>query len=177
MTLLLTGRTPDAGLISLPELKGLRFVGGLTIKPEFSALLIAIAVFGVMLLAVAAYLLERIVPPDLALLVWAVPVVVFAVVLGAFERSAAAAREIGCDALEIHGAHGYLLAQFLSPLRNHRDDDEKLDERECPAATSRMRTSRTGIFSSFAKYQISGTEKAWRWIWGNDFFRSASNDS
>ena len=44
--LLLTGRAPDAALVSLPELKGLRFVGGFAIKPEFSALLIAIAVFG-----------------------------------------------------------------------------------------------------------------------------------
>jgi len=44
--LLLTGRTPDAPLVSLPVLKGLRFVGGFAIKPEFSALLIALAVFG-----------------------------------------------------------------------------------------------------------------------------------
>lgn len=44
--LLLTGRAPDAPLVSIPELKGLRFVGGLTIKPEFAALLIAIMMFG-----------------------------------------------------------------------------------------------------------------------------------
>jgi 2,4-dienoyl-CoA reductase-like NADH-dependent reductase (Old Yellow Enzyme family) len=39
---------------------------------------------------------------------------------------AAAARRcdaIGCDFIEIHGAHGYLLQSFLSPLSNHRDDD------------------------------------------------------
>jgi 2,4-dienoyl-CoA reductase-like NADH-dependent reductase (Old Yellow Enzyme family) len=47
----------------------------------------------------------------------------FAQVLGAFERSAAAAREIGCDALEIHGAHGYLLDSFLSASTNHRTDE------------------------------------------------------
>ncbi|MDJ0896389.1 MAG: ABC transporter permease subunit [Alphaproteobacteria bacterium] len=44
--LLLTGRTPDSPLLTLPELRGLRFVGGIEIKPEFSALLIAITVFG-----------------------------------------------------------------------------------------------------------------------------------
>lgn len=44
--LLLTGRTPDAPLMTLPELRGLRFVGGFEIKPEFTALLIAITVFG-----------------------------------------------------------------------------------------------------------------------------------
>lgn len=43
---LLIGREAGAPLYTVPELKGLRFVGGFTIKPEFSALLIAIAVFG-----------------------------------------------------------------------------------------------------------------------------------
>lgn len=44
--LLFIGRTPDAPLMTLPELRGLRFVGGVAIKPEFTALLIAITVFG-----------------------------------------------------------------------------------------------------------------------------------
>ncbi|MGB0852160.1 MAG: NADH:flavin oxidoreductase/NADH oxidase [Pikeienuella sp.] len=41
------------------------------------------------------------------------------------EDFAAAARrcdDIGCDFIEIHGAHGYLLQSFLSPLSNHRND-------------------------------------------------------
>lgn len=39
-------------------------------------------------------------------------------------RSAARrADEAGCDVIEVHHAHGYLLHQFLSPLSNHRDDD------------------------------------------------------
>lgn len=46
LVLLFTGRTPEAPLISLPVLKGLRFVGGFAIKPEFFALLVAIAIFG-----------------------------------------------------------------------------------------------------------------------------------
>ena len=44
--LLMTGRTPEAPLVSIPELRGLRFVGGIAIKPEFTALLISIAAFG-----------------------------------------------------------------------------------------------------------------------------------
>ena len=46
LLLLFIGRTPDAPLMTLPELRGLRFVGGIAIKPEFTALLIAITVFG-----------------------------------------------------------------------------------------------------------------------------------
>ena len=44
--LLFLGRDPDIPLVSLPELRGLRFVGGVTMKPEFAALLIGITAFG-----------------------------------------------------------------------------------------------------------------------------------
>lgn len=46
----------------------------------------------------------------------------FAQVLDAFESAARASKDMGCDALEIHGAHGYLLDSFLDPSTNHRDD-------------------------------------------------------
>jgi anthraniloyl-CoA monooxygenase len=39
-----------------------------------------------------------------------------------FVRSARMAHEAGFDLLELHFAHGYLLASFLSPLTNRRDD-------------------------------------------------------
>ena len=39
-----------------------------------------------------------------------------------FVRSARWAAEAGVDWLELHGAHGYLLSSFISPLTNHRED-------------------------------------------------------
>ena len=39
-----------------------------------------------------------------------------------FVATARRAQRMGIDALELHGAHGYLLHQFLSPLSNQRSD-------------------------------------------------------
>src|SRR5690625_203163 len=41
----------------------------------------------------------------------------------AFVDAARRAVRLGVDAIELHGAHGYLLHQFLSPIANRRDDD------------------------------------------------------
>jgi NADPH2 dehydrogenase len=40
----------------------------------------------------------------------------------AFVTAAKRADAMGIDAIELHGAHGYLLHEFLSPLSNARDD-------------------------------------------------------
>ncbi|MCM2606413.1 NADPH dehydrogenase NamA [Rossellomorea marisflavi] len=41
----------------------------------------------------------------------------------AFKNGAERAKKAGFDVIEIHGAHGYLVNEFLSPLSNRREDE------------------------------------------------------
>jgi 2,4-dienoyl-CoA reductase-like NADH-dependent reductase (Old Yellow Enzyme family)/NADPH-dependent 2,4-dienoyl-CoA reductase/sulfur reductase-like enzyme len=45
------------------------------------------------------------------------------VVVDAYAAGARRAKQAGCDAVEIHGGHGYLLSSFLSPKTNKRTDE------------------------------------------------------
>ncbi|MBD2857424.1 NADH:flavin oxidoreductase [Spongiibacter sp. KMU-158] len=42
--------------------------------------------------------------------------------IAAYADAAANAKKMGCDGVEIHGAHGYLIDQFFWPLSNRRED-------------------------------------------------------
>lgn len=44
-------------------------------------------------------------------------------IIKAFGSAALRAKQSGFDAVEIHGAHGYLIGQFMSPFSNQRTDE------------------------------------------------------
>ncbi len=81
-------------------------------------------------------------------------------VIGAWKEAALRTLDAGFDILEIHGAHGYLIHQFLSPLANRRSD------------------AYGGDLSGRMRFALEVTE-AVRAVWPRDrplFFRTSAVD-
>ncbi|CCQ15901.1 NADH-dependent flavin oxidoreductase [Rhodococcus sp. AW25M09] len=72
-------------------------------------------------------------------------------IIGRFATAAAVAETAGFDGVQIHGAHGYLVSQFLSPLSNKREDSwgGDLDGR-MRFVLEVVRAIRTAVSPSFA---------------------------
>ncbi|MEJ5169486.1 MAG: hypothetical protein WHU10_00720 [Fimbriimonadales bacterium] len=78
-------------------------------------------------------------------------------VVGAFGEAARRAREAGWDGVEIHGANGYLLQQFVSPATNHRTDEWAADTLRFPLEV--VRSVRRAVGADFVVgYRFSPTE-------------------
>ncbi|EQA98434.1 2,4-dienoyl-CoA reductase-like NADH-dependent reductase (Old Yellow Enzyme family)/thioredoxin reductase [Sphingobium wenxiniae] len=76
-----------------------------------------------------------------------------------FGETARLAVEAGYDGVELHGAHGYLLTQFLSPLTNKRDDEWGGDfERRMAFPLAVIRAVREGLGDRPLVYRISVDE-------------------
>lgn len=72
--------------------------------------------------------------------------------IAAYGRAAASAKQLGCDGVEIHAAHGYLIDQFFWPHSNHRQDrwgGITLLERS-RFATEVLKAVREGVGEDFA---------------------------
>lgn len=79
--------------------------------------------------------------------------------IAAFAETAALALEAGYDGVELHGAHGYLLTQFLSPLSNHRDDAWGGDfERRLAFPTAVIRAVREALGELPIVFRLSADE-------------------
>ncbi|KZT61520.1 NADH:flavin oxidoreductase/NADH oxidase [Calocera cornea HHB12733] len=100
-------------------------------------------------------------------------------VVEAFAAATERCKQVGFDFIEIHGAHGYLLHSFCSPLSNDRDDDYggSLENRlRFPLAIARRVRAVWGDKPLF--YRVSATdwaegpekeEKTGEWLqWGID---------
>ncbi len=77
----------------------------------------------------------------------------------AFGSAAGRAAQAGYDGIELHGAHGYLLSQFLSPFSNHRDDEWGGDaERRLAFPLAVVKAVRAAIGDRIFCYRISADE-------------------
>lgn len=80
-------------------------------------------------------------------------------VIGGYRRSAANCAMAGFDILTIHAGHGWLLAQFLSPLSNHRQDEYGGSrENRCRFVIEVLKAVRQGAPKCLIELRISGSE-------------------
>ncbi|MDR1029150.1 MAG: NADH:flavin oxidoreductase, partial [Clostridiales Family XIII bacterium] len=80
-------------------------------------------------------------------------------VLRDFASAAFRAKEAGFDGVELIGSAGYLLSQFLSPLKNKRDDAYAWQEKESPFAEALIRGIKARCGSEYpVVVRISGNE-------------------
>ena len=77
-----------------------------------------------------------------------------------FSSAALRVKMAGLDLVEIHGAHAYLIAQFLSPRTNHRSDEwGGTWEKRARFPVAVIRSSREKVGSDFPiSFRISGDE-------------------
>ena len=87
-------------------------------------------------------------------------------IVGAFALAAARAIRAGFEVIEIHGAHGYLLASFLSPVSNTRNDGYGGDIKgrmrlplEVAEAVRTIIPDQTPLF--FRCSSVDGTAEGW----------------
>ncbi|HEY4669478.1 MAG TPA: FAD-dependent oxidoreductase [Tepidiformaceae bacterium] len=108
---------------------------------------------------------------------WAVPHEMTAAetreVIAGYARGATVLREAGVDGAEIHGAHGYLITQFLSPLSNKRDDEYGGDfERRMTFALEIIEAIRSNVGRDWTVgMRISGDEMTDGGYTSDDFMR------
>jgi 2,4-dienoyl-CoA reductase-like NADH-dependent reductase (Old Yellow Enzyme family) len=93
--------------------------------------------------------------------------------IAGYARGAAVLREAGVDGVEIHGAHGYLITQFLSPLTNVRDDEYGGDfERRLNFPLQIIESIRAEVGKDFTLgMRISGDEMTQDGYTSEDFAR------
>jgi len=72
-------------------------------------------------------------------------------IIDRYVTAAVIAEKAGFDGAQIHGAHGYLISQFLSPLSNQRDDEWGGDlERRMRFGLEIVRRVRSAVSKEFA---------------------------
>ena len=81
-------------------------------------------------------------------------------IVAAYGRVAGLAKRAGFQMLMVHGGHGWLINQFLSPLFNHRDDEYGGTlENRCRFAVQVLQAMREAVGPFFPiEFRMSGSE-------------------